>query len=125
MKKVILATSGSNDSIMTSSNGNFELVSVEGTTINNIPWSGYSVISRNLADKHVIRIHIDWKNENYDGTPIVKKPMRCYVSHGMRSSIDTGADTQDLINVLKEALEFKKQIDSYFADEFPESFRVF
>ena len=125
MKKVILATSGSNDSIMTSSNGNFELVSREGIGVNNTPWSGYSVISSNLADKHVIRIHIDWKNEKYDGTPIVKKPMRCYVSHGMRGSVDTGADTQELINVLKEALDFKQQIDSYFADEFPESFRVF
>lgn len=125
MKKVILATSESNDSIMTSANGNFELVSREGIGVNNTPWSGYSVISRNLADKHVIRIQIDSRSGKYDGTPVFNEPTRCYVSHGMRSSIDTGADTQDLINVLKEALEFKKEIDSYFADEFPESFRVF
>lgn len=125
MKKVILASSTSNDSIMTSSGGNFELVSREGIGINNTPWSGYEVISLNLAKKHVIKIQIDSTSGRFDGTPVFNTPRRCHVSHGMRSSIDSGADTQELIDVLKEALEFKKQIDSYFADEFPESFRIF
>lgn len=114
MRSSIIAAS-SNDAILTSATGLFSLFKTSGVGINNTPWTGYRVSRSGLADKHVVDVKIEQIAQgDFDGNPVTYLPNVCHVAHGMRSTIDTGADTEEYIKVLQEALDFKTEIDSYF-----------
>lgn len=121
MKRIVrssITAASSNDAILTSATGLFSLFENNGVGINNTPWTGYRVSCSGLADKHVVEVKLDQIAQgDFDGNPVTYLPRFCYVGHGMRSPIDTGADTEEYIKVLQEALDFKKEIDSYFYDK--------
>ena len=118
MKRILkssITASSSSGAILTSANGLFSLFEDSGVGMNNTPWTGYKVISSGLADKHVVNVKVDQiAQSDFDGNPVTYLPRFCYVGHGMRSPIDTGADTQEYIKVLQEALDFKTEVDFYF-----------
>lgn len=117
MKRYVKASSSS--TILTSQNGNFELVQRSGVGRNKTPWTSYEVKSKGLAEKHVVEIRIQNKDANYNGEPVELEPYYVYIAHGMRSTIDTGSDIKELISVLEEALDFKADVNTYFATNIP------
>lgn len=101
------------------SEGDFTLCREEGIGMNDTPWEGLKIISDGLAEKHVVevRLSID-RSPSFDGEPVKFKynPERTEIAHGMRMTRDTFADTEEYIEVLKEALAFAKRVNSFLQD---------
>lgn len=117
MKRILVSsiTASSNNAILTSATGLFSLFKASGVGRNNSPWTVYRVISSGLANEHVVEVKLDQTAQgDFDGNPVTYLPRSCYVSHGIRPRIYTGADTQEYIKVLQEALDFKEELDFYF-----------
>lgn len=101
------------------SDGDFSLYKKSGVGMNDTPWEGLIVKSSNAAEKHVVEVRLDVKRaHNFDGQPVkyVYDPERTTVSHGMRMTYDSFADTEEYIEVLKSALAFAKRVNQYMID---------
>lgn len=99
--------------IMQSYDENFALYTYEGEGVNNTPYTALECRSYGLACTHVVEIRLNSVFQNYEGKPIHHRYRDCYVSHGMRSRIDSLEDTEDYIGILEEALEFAREINHY------------
>lgn len=101
------------------SEGDFTLCKEEGIGMNGTLWEGLKIISDGLAEKHVVevRLSID-RSPSFDGEPVKFKynPEGTEIAHGMRMTRDTFADTEEYIEVLKEALAFAKRVNSFLQD---------
>ena len=101
--------------LKTSSNGNFRLCHVSSIGMNNTPYEKLSVFSEDLADKYVIDIRLEenFDVQNYNGQPVKSTYNSVYIARGMRSNADSLAETEEYIEVLKEALEFAKIVKDF------------
>lgn len=100
---------------------NFELRACHGVGVNETPWSGLEVITKegSLAKKHAVEIRLHSKGwADFDGTPVVYQYKDCYVAHGMRSRADTLSETQEYIDVLEDALDFAKRVNDYIYNNY-------
>lgn len=98
------------------SEGDFTLCREEGVGVNDTPWEGLKVKSSDAAEKHVVEVRLSsvgWPQ--FDGTPIKHRydPEGTEISHGMRMSRDSFADTEEYISVLQAALAFAKRVNDY------------
>ena len=105
MKRLIKAAT-ENEVILSSTY--FDLVQRHGVGMQNTPYTSLEVISNGEAYKHVVSIRLESKWEDFNGEEVhyTYYPERTNISHGMRSSSDTLAETQEYIDVLESALEF-------------------
>ena len=91
--------------------GDYTFVKTCGVGMNDTPWTGLEVISDGAAKKHVIEVRFEgyvWSNQ-FEGEDIKITYDRVYVSHGMRSAIDSFADTEEYIQSLTEALSVARK----------------
>lgn len=94
----------------------FKFVRTEGIGINNTPWSGLAVITKqgSAAEKHVVEIRLNNSNNpNYYGELVEYTYRDCYIAHGIRSTIDSLDDTREYIDVLKDAVDFAEDINKW------------
>ena len=98
---------------------NFELVGKSGVGIENTPWTGLEVESKNIAKKHVVEVCLKSDFPDFKGKPVQYKYSGAYVSHGMRMQNDTLDETLEYAEVLKEAVRFAKDVEKWM-DEHPE-----
>lgn len=92
---------------------NFTLEHVTGVGINDTPYEELEVRSKGLAEKHVVSIELDSSVYTFNGEPVKRLVNKAYVKHGFRSVPDTLAETQEYINVLKEALDVAFEVQKY------------
>ena len=94
--------------------GNFVLYYVEGVGVNDTPYQELEVISEGLAKKHVVNIELNTSGVYmFDGAPVKYAYKGVEVKHGMRMRADTLAETQEYIEVLKEALDVAFEVQKY------------
>ena len=98
---------------------NFELIKDSGVGIKNTPWTKLEVMSKNIAEKHVVEVCLKSDFPNLEGKPVQYKYSGAYVDHGMRMQSDTLDETLEYIEVLKEAVSFAKDVEKWI-DEHPE-----
>lgn len=117
MKRYINAAASLNSDLLLASNHNwFELFSVSGIGRNDTPWSAFEVRSNGPAEKHVVEVRLIRQSENFNGEAITYTYSNVEVAHGMRMYGDTFEETQEYIDVLKEALDFAYQVKDFLAD---------
>lgn len=116
MIKIINESNGSSTSLLKSSDGMFELVKVEGTGMNNTPYTALTVRSSGLAEKYVVEIRLQSTWQDFTGDPVKYSYYGVEVAHGMRSVADTLEETQEYIDVLQSALSFAYKVEDYIAD---------
>ena len=92
---------------------NFILYYVQGIGINDTPYEELQVKSVGLADKHVVEIDLHSGVFAFNGKPIKYTYNKVTVKHGFRCTPDTLAETQEYINVLKEALDVAFEVQKY------------
>lgn len=93
---------------------NFTLEHITGVGNNDTPYEQLNVRSKGLAEKHVVEVRLDYRGSHeYNGEPIKYMYNSVDVSHGMRMKKDTLAETQEYINVLKEALDVAFEVQKY------------
>lgn len=92
---------------------NFTLEYVTGVGINDTPYEELDVRSKGLAEKHVVSVRIDTAVYTFNGEPVKRLVTGVNVNHGMRMKTDTLAETQEYINVLKEALDVAFEVQKY------------
>lgn len=93
--------------------GNF-ILQHESGVVNDTPWEGLRVKSVGLAGKHVVEIRLDTTNiYDFNGEPVKYMYRNVYVSHGVRMKQDTLAETQEYIEVLREAIEVAFDVHKY------------
>ena len=93
---------------------NFTLVYVTGVGSNETPYEELEVRSKGIAEKHVVEVRLNYRGTYpYNGQPVKYTYSSVEVSHGMRMKIDTLAETQEYINVLKEALDVAFEVQKY------------
>lgn len=93
---------------------NFTLEHVTGVGNNDTPYEELEVRRKGLAEKHVVDIDLRPTCVlQYVGKPIKYTYRDVHVKHGFRSTPDTLAETQEYINVLKEALEVAFEVQKY------------
>lgn len=91
----------------------FDLVEVGGTGVENTPWKGLKVYSKGPAYKHVVEVRLHSDNPTFKGEPVIYHYKDTEVAHGMRGVTDTLEDTEEYIDVLKEAVDFAKRINKW------------
>lgn len=97
----------------------FEFMEVSGVGVQQTPWTGLKIRSKELALKHVVEIRLIKKgNPRYDGTPVYLEYSGCHIAHGMRSSIDTLDDTKEYVMVLEDAIDFAERVNDYLHRKF-------
>lgn len=120
MKRVIKAgidTNYSKEEIMKSADGEYVLIKEQGVGRDNTPYKALRVQSKGSADKHVVEVRLKLGNfPNFEGDPVLYKYSGVYVSHGMRSQMDTLEETEEYIQCLQSALEFAKQVEEYLPE---------
>lgn len=93
---------------------NFTLEYLTGVGMNDTPYEQLNVRSKGLADKHVVEVRLDYRGTYpFNGEPVKYMYDGVEVSHGMRMKKDTLAETQEYINVLKEALDVAFEVQKY------------
>jgi hypothetical protein len=92
---------------------NFVLEYITGVGMNDTPYEELVVKSRGLAEKHVVEVRLDSVHVPFNGAPVKYAYRRVEVSHGMRMRADTLVETQEYINVLKEALDVAFEVQKY------------
>ena len=93
---------------------NFTLEHITGVGNNDTPYEQLNVRSKGLAEKHVVEVRLDYRGcHEYNGEPIKFRYCDVNVSHGMRMKKDTLAETQEYINVLKEAIYVAFEVQKY------------
>lgn len=115
MKKLIKAGTSSRDIIF--EDEYFDFVRTSGIGMQNTPWTGLSVISKGLAEKHVVEIRLNplgWVD--FVGDPVDRKYKDAYVAHGMRTRSDTLDETIEYIEVLEDAVEFATAVNEWLAE---------
>lgn len=103
------------------SSGDFTLVRETGTSIHDVPWDGLNIISKGIAEKHIINIRLDsvMLSDEYDEndkilpTRYICKPEGIEVSHGMRMKRDTLDETLEYAQALVQAVEFAKLVQNW------------
>ena len=115
MKRYVYSTTNirySNQVLMRSNDGLFELVRTSGVGVKDTPWEGLEVISKGDAKKHVVEIRLDsdWENFNGPDHPVKRTYRDVEVAHGMRMVKDSLEDTERYIEVLKSALDFARKL---------------
>lgn len=119
MKRYIKASSVGNELLIKSKDGNFELVQRSGIAMNDTPYTGLRVISKGLAEKHVVEVRLESKflnSDRYNGEPIKHSYYGVNVAHGMRNRVDTLEDTEEYIRVMQSALNFAYEVLEYLED---------
>lgn len=97
----------------------FVFTKTAGRGINNTPWTGLKVVSRSLAEKHVVYIRLDAiNNPRFEGQPVEYEYRNAHVSHGMRSSEDTLDETEEYIAVLEDAVDFAKRVNTWLFENY-------
>ena len=85
-----------------------------GVGVKDTPWEGLEVISKGLAEKHVVEIRLNTKgNPRFEGEPIKFEYRDCHISHGMRGRSDTLDETAEYIDVLEDALDFANRVNEW------------
>ena len=102
--------------LLRSNDGMFELVADRGVGTSNTPWSGLDVISKGLADKHIVSITLNSNYAKFNGEPIKFSYKGLHISHGMRSAVDTIEETLEYIEVLESAVDFANVVEEYMAE---------
>ena len=93
---------------------NFVLYYVEGVGSNDTPYQELTVESIGIASKHVVHVELNIAGfYPFNGTPVKYEYNRVEVKHGMRMHADTLVETQEYIEVLKEALEVAFEVQKY------------
>ena len=92
---------------------NFILYHETGEGINGTPYEDLVVKSIGLAEKHVVEVNLRRVGYKYDGKPVKHLFTGVYVNHGHRGMIDSLAETQEYIDVLKEALDVAFEVQKY------------
>ena len=96
------------------SKGDFTLMYRKGIGLHDTPWEGLEVKSAGDAEKHVVEVRLDTaRYGNFEGTPVKFMYTNVYVSHGMRMKADTLEETLEYIEVLKQAVEFAREVKFY------------
>ena len=94
--------------------GDFSLFFEEFENIDNEKCQGLNVKSTGNAEKHVIEIRLCGAKFPYHGGETKKYSYsNIYVSHGMRSTSDSLAETKEYIDTLTEALDAAFEIQKY------------
>lgn len=95
----------------------FELVTNRGVGMNNTPWTGLEIRSKGLAKKHVIEIRLNSKGMGkWDGTPYNVDYDDVYVSQGIRMRSNSLHETQEVIDVLEDAIDFSYKVLDWLRD---------
>ena len=95
----------------------FELVKTRGVGMKDTPWTGLEVKSKGLAKKHVIEIRLNHKGMgNWDGTPYDEDYDDVYISQGMRMQSNSLHETQEVIDVLEDAIDFSYKVLDWLRD---------
>ena len=90
------------------SNDLFELVTISGTTMDDVPWFGYEVRSKGLAEKCVVEIKLDHAWKDYEQRPTIDfNYTRSYVDWGLSSQ---PVNVNDMIYALEEAEKFRVNV---------------
>ena len=95
---------------------NFEFTRTRGVSINDTPWEGLAVITKEgtPAKKHVIEIRLNGSNfPDFNGEPVKYTYKDAYVAHGMRTRIDTLDETAEYIEALEDALDFAYKVNDW------------
>jgi hypothetical protein len=93
---------------------NFILQYVEGIGVRDTPYQELRVKSVGLADKYVVEVRLNSARVySYEGELVKYEYNNVYVSHGMRMVSDSLAETQEYIEVLKEALDVAFEVQKY------------
>ena len=115
MKKLIKA---SRNNKVIFEDKNFALIEERGVGINDTPWTGLEVKTKDgsLAEKHVVEIRLNTiGRSDFNGTPVVREYSDAYVAHGMRGSSDSLKETMEYIDVLEDAVDFAVQVNDWLA----------
>jgi hypothetical protein len=93
----------------------FDFVRTSGIGRNNIPWTGLAVKSKGLAKKHVIEVRLNSKGWHDFETEdeVIYTYSDAYVSQGMRMESDTLEETEEVIEVLQDAVDFARRINDW------------
>lgn len=92
---------------------NFVLQYVTGVGVNDTPYEEIDILSRGLAEKHVVSIRTSSGVYKFEGEPVKRLVTGVDVSHGMRMHADTLAETQEYIRVLQEALDVAFEVQKW------------
>lgn len=101
--------------------GDFTLVRKVGIGVDNTPWDGLEIISKGVANKHVVDIRLNSLNyihEELDDSG-EKLPFRYIyddnvsVYHGIRSTVDTLNETLEYAQCLELAVDFARLVQSW------------
>jgi hypothetical protein len=93
-----------------------------------VPWDNLEVRSTGAADKHVIEVRLETANsmhleEDEEGKPLPFRYIynldRTNVSHGMRMTTDTLAETEEYVEALKAAVAFARRVNTWL-EQHPE-----
>ena len=92
---------------------NFSLHIVQGVGRNDTKWTGLEVVSKNAAEKHCVEVRLDSDDPDLNGGSVQYKYHGVHVAHGMRMGKDTLDETLELADVLKEAVEFARNVKAW------------
>lgn len=113
MKRRIIRASEDRSKTVLLSSDMFELVEVNGIGRNNTPFTLKEVVSKGLAKKWVVSIHMDSRGfYDFEGDPVVYSYRGCYINYGLRMKVDT--HIEEYIKVLNAAVDFKNKIDEMY-----------
>lgn len=91
----------------------FELYEITGVGINNTDYHTLEVRSMGTAKKHVIEIRLNRVNVDYNGEPVKHRFYKIYVSHGMRSEMDSLTESIECANAIIAAVDAAFEIQKY------------
>lgn len=97
----------------------FAFIKISGVGRNNTFWRGLTVKSKGLAEKHVIEVRLSAISDfskPFDGTPVIYDYNDVYVSQGMRSVTNTLDETEEVIEVLQDAVDFSYKVIDWMRD---------
>lgn len=96
-------------------NDNFALAEVHGIGVEDTPYAKLEVESKGKAKKHVVEISLYFDFPDFVGKPVQYRYCTdgTYVKHGMRMKIDTLDETLEYIDVLKDAVDFAKRVNTW------------
>ena len=101
------------------SEGDFTLCREEGIGMNDTPWEGLIIKSDDLAKKHAVEVKLDQIGfPSFNGDPVKRRYNieGTEVAHGTRMCKDSFADTEEYIEVLRDALAFAKRVNEWIVD---------
>lgn len=93
----------------------FEFVETQGIGMNDTPWEGLKVITKEgPAKDHVVEVRLNYgNNPKFDGEPVKYTYKDAYVAYGLPTRVPTLDETREFITVLEDAIEFAEAVNKY------------